>query len=93
MSAKDLLYTKISVAVFLVGLFNTYFFFNPDFNVHSPKYIQAGNALLGIRLVMGIIPAIFLAIGLIFLVLYPLNKKRVEKLKIDLDAWHKKMET
>jgi len=83
----------ISVAVFLVGLFNTYFFFNPDFNVHSPKYIQAGNALLGIRLVMGIIPAIFLAIGLIFLVLYPLNKKRVEKLKIDLDAWHKKMET
>jgi GPH family glycoside/pentoside/hexuronide:cation symporter len=80
----------ISIAAFLVGLFNTYFLFNPAFNTHSPKYIQAASAMLGIRLVMGIIPAIFLAIGLLFLLWYPLNKKRVEKLKLDLDALHKK---
>ena len=80
----------ISIAVLLVGIFNTYFFFNPMFNVHSPKYIHAGDALLGIRLVMGLVPAILLAIGLIFLVLYPLNKRRVEKLKRELDELHEK---
>lgn len=79
----------ISVAAFLAGLINTYFFFNPSFNVQSPKYVQAGYALLGIRLLMGIIPAVLLALGLIFLIFYPLNKKRVEKLKIELDEFHK----
>lgn len=80
----------ISVAAFIVGLFNTYFFFNPGFNVHSPKYIHAGSALLSIRLITGIVPAIFLALGLLFFILYPLNKKRVEKLKKQLDEVHKK---
>ena len=81
----------ISIAAFLAGLFNTYFFFNPAFNVQSPKYIQASNALLGIRLLMGILPAVLLAIGLIFLLMYPLNKSRVEKLKKELAAHHSKL--
>jgi len=80
----------LSVAIFIVGLFNTYLFFNPGFNIHSAKYIQAGTALLGIRLITGVVPALFLIMGLIFLLLFPLNKKRVEKMKIELDELHKK---
>jgi glycoside/pentoside/hexuronide:cation symporter, GPH family len=80
----------LSVATFIVGLFNTYLFFNPGFNVHSVKYVQAASALLGIRLITGVIPALFLIIGLIFLLLFPLNKKRTEKMKIELDELHKK---
>ncbi|MHA1131747.1 MAG: hypothetical protein ACTSQQ_13170, partial [Candidatus Helarchaeota archaeon] len=60
------------------------------FDIHSPKYVQMSNALLGIRLLIGIVPAILLALGLIFLLIYPLNKKRVEKLKQDLDKMHSK---
>ena len=78
----------ISVAALIAGLFNTYLFFNPGFNVHSPKYIQAGTALLGIRLITGLVPALFLVLGLIFLIFYPLNKKRVEKMKLDLAKLH-----
>lgn len=80
----------ISVAIFIVALFNTFFFFNPGFNVSSPKYIQAESALFSIRFVTAIIPAIFLVLGLLFFILYPLNKKRVEKLKKQLDEVHKK---
>jgi len=80
----------LSVAIFIVGLFNTSLFFNPGFNIHSAKYIQAGTALLGIRLITGVVPALFLIMGLIFLLLFPLNKKRVEKMKIELDELHKK---
>jgi len=80
----------ISIAAFLAGIFNTYFFLNPSFDIHSPKYVQMSNALLGIRLLIGIVPAILLALGLIFLLIYPLNKKRVEKLKQDLDKMHSK---
>ncbi|MHA1652241.1 MAG: MFS transporter [Candidatus Helarchaeota archaeon] len=82
----------ISVAAFIVGIFNTYFLFNPSFDVHSPKYIHADTALLGIRIVMGIVPALFLAIGLLFFLLYPLNKKRVEKLKKELEELHSKQQ-
>lgn len=79
----------ISVAAFIIGLFNTYMFFNPGFDIHSPKYIQASNALLGIRIAIGLVPALLLAIGLIILFLYyPLNTQRVTKLKQELDELH-----
>ncbi|MHA1267737.1 MAG: MFS transporter [Candidatus Helarchaeota archaeon] len=79
----------LSVATFIVGLFNTYFFFNPSFDIHSPKYVHADTALLSIRLTFGIIPALFLVLGLLCLIFYPLNKNRVEEIKKQLNNMDK----
>jgi len=41
--------------------------------------VRGAGTILGMRLLIGVLPAVFILIGNLFLVLYPLNKKRYEE--------------
>ena len=45
---------------------------------------QTERGLLGIRMIMSIYPAIFAFAGMIFMIFYPLGKKDMEQIEIDL---------
>jgi GPH family glycoside/pentoside/hexuronide:cation symporter len=51
---------------------------------------QPDRAVLGIRLLMGPIPALLLAIAIIFAIKYPLNKEQFSKIVTELEARRKK---
>lgn len=46
--------------------------------------------ILGLRLLMFVFPAIALAVGIVFMVKYPLDPARLQEVKRDLDAMHAK---
>ena len=48
---------------------------------------QSADALLGVRIGMCLIPAIFLILAVIVIYFYPLHGERYEKLKADLKAY------
>ena len=48
--------------------------------------VQPASALLGIRLAIGPIPALLLVGGIIFAVLYPLNRESHRQIVADLEA-------
>lgn len=50
----------------------------------SGSAIQANSALMGIRLVIGPIPAVLLTIGIIFAIFYPLSRKQHHKIVQEL---------
>jgi GPH family glycoside/pentoside/hexuronide:cation symporter len=45
---------------------------------------QAEQGLLGIRLIMSVFPAIFAFVGMAFMLFYPLTKKHMEQIELDL---------
>jgi Na+/melibiose symporter-like transporter len=51
---------------------------------------QGYSAILGIRMIMGLFPAIAMVVGLIFLWLYPLNLEKTKKMKEKLIKLHEK---
>jgi len=59
---------------------------------YQPNQEQTERGLLGIRLVMSIYPAIFAFIGMVFMLFYPLNKKRMEQVETELIERRKKRE-
>lgn len=61
-----------SVSAAISGLVFYFTFYNQDL---SPGETQPASAIFGIKLLIGLIPAIFIIIGLIFLWLYPHNPK------------------
>jgi len=50
-----------------------------DLFQYVPDAVQGKEAILGMRLLIGVLPGIFILIGNLFLILYPLNKKRYEE--------------
>jgi GPH family glycoside/pentoside/hexuronide:cation symporter len=56
---------------------------------YVPNVLQTAQSMLGIRLLIGILPAIFIIAANIVLALYPLNKKRYEQVLLKI----KEMET
>ena len=73
----DALITKpaISVAAAIAGLVFYLTLYNQDL---GPGESQPANAIFGIKLLIGLIPAIFIIIGMIVLWRYPLNPKSEE---------------
>ncbi|MEM2637479.1 MAG: MFS transporter [Candidatus Korarchaeota archaeon] len=49
---------------------------------------QTELALLGLKALVSLIPAVAIVIALLFLYFYPLDKKRVEEIKAKIDALH-----
>jgi GPH family glycoside/pentoside/hexuronide:cation symporter len=47
---------------------------------YIPDVVQSATSVLGIRLIIGILPAVFILIGNVILFIYPLNKKRYEEI-------------
>ncbi|MFX0132501.1 MAG: MFS transporter [Candidatus Hodarchaeota archaeon] len=50
---------------------------------------QSPSAILGIRMIMGLFPAIAMIVGLIFLWIYPLNLEKTREMKEKLKKLHK----
>jgi Na+/melibiose symporter-like transporter len=53
-------------------------------------YTQSNVAILGIRLLMGVIPALFVTLSLIFILQYPFTKEKTLEMKAMLAEIHKK---
>lgn len=53
-------------------------------------YAQSNVVILGIRLLMGVIPALFVALSLIFILQYPFTKEKTLEMKAMLAEIHKK---
>jgi GPH family glycoside/pentoside/hexuronide:cation symporter len=51
---------------------------------YVPNVLQTAQSMLGIRLLIGILPAIFIIAANIVLALYPLNKKRYEQVLLKI---------
>ena len=58
------------------------------FGFQQGSDVQPPSALLGIKILMFLIPAIVSAIGLIFMYFYPYNKETVEELNAKLELLH-----
>ncbi|MRR32541.1 MFS transporter, partial [bacterium] len=50
-----------------------------DLFQYVPDAVQGARSILGMRLLIGVLPAVFILVGNLFLVLYPLSKKRYEE--------------
>ncbi len=61
-----------ALAGFLVGQGLTLFGYVPD-------AVQSAQSVMGIRLLIGVLPGIFILIANLVLMIYPLNKKRYEQ--------------
>ena len=48
---------------------------------YIPDIAQSASSLFGIRLLIGPITALFFILGLVFLYLYPIDKKRHEEIQ------------
>ncbi len=51
--------------------------------------VQPASAIVGIRLVAGLIPAITLSLGILFTFLYPLERERYKEISLELEARRK----
>lgn len=51
---------------------------------YQPNEVQTEQGIMGVRMVMSIYPAIFAFLGMIFMIFYPLNKKQMDQIEIDL---------
>jgi len=57
-----------------------------DITGYVPNTLQQPpNALLGIRIVIGPIPAVILSLGILFAVLYPLDRERYAEVNQELE--------
>jgi glycoside/pentoside/hexuronide:cation symporter, GPH family len=57
-----------------------------DFTGYMPNSAQQPeNALLGIRIVIGPIPAVILILGILFAVMYPLDRERYAEVNLKLE--------
>ena len=45
---------------------------------------QTESGLMGVRMIMSVYPAIFAFAGMIFMIFYPLGKKDMEQIEVDL---------
>lgn len=50
-----------------------------DLFQYVPDAVQGARSILGMRLLIGVLPAVFILVGNLFLVLYPLSKKKYEE--------------
>ena len=50
-----------------------------DLFQYVPDAVQGAESILGMRLLIGVLPAVFILIGNLFLMLYPLSKKKYEE--------------
>ena len=58
-------------------------------NIQGPVIEQPANAVVGIRIVAGPIPAAFLCIGILFAALYPLGRQSYTQIARDLETRRK----
>jgi GPH family glycoside/pentoside/hexuronide:cation symporter len=66
--------------VFIYTLIITYFNYDPT--------VSTQESIWGIRLGVGLLPAVFLVIALIPLLMYPINRKRELEIKQQIEALH-----
>lgn len=60
-----------------------------QFTGYTPNAaVQPPSAMLGIRIVVGPIPAVLLCLGILFALLYPLNRERHAEIRRELEARH-----
>ncbi len=75
-----------SFIVFLYTIIITYF------NYDATTKIQTAESMLGIRIGVGLVPALFLILALIPIMLYPIGRKEELEIKKDIEERHKMIE-
>jgi GPH family glycoside/pentoside/hexuronide:cation symporter len=71
-----------SLIIFVFSAIIQFYGYNSKLDIQSPQ------AIVGIRLGVGILPLIFLVLALIALYFYPLHGKKIKKIKLELDNLH-----
>jgi GPH family glycoside/pentoside/hexuronide:cation symporter len=51
---------------------------------YQPNEVQTEQGIMGIRMIMSIYPAIFAFLGMAFMIFYPLGKKDMDQIELDL---------
>lgn len=73
-----------SFLVFIYTMIITYF------NYDGSTKIQTAEAMLGIRLGVGLVPAVFLILAVVPILLYPIGKKEEQEIKVAIEKRHSK---
>ncbi|MFW9852255.1 MAG: MFS transporter [Candidatus Thorarchaeota archaeon] len=73
-----------SLAIFIFTAIIEFYGYNSHLD------FQSSQAIFGIRLGIGILPLVFLVLGFIALIFYPLHGNKLKKIKMSLDNLHEK---